>query len=610
MYENFGPSIDTRQVTFTVFLPDNTVDPSQYVRGGSPKIKEIRVTGDFQKQLGGTDWDLSTAPVMHRTPHPKGWLYTFTIEEDLPDGFYQYKYFVNFENGTTRFCSDPCTKYGGRDQHENSAFVIGGQTTTVTPIATRLPPKQLIMYELMIDDFTKEFLGNRAPIDAVQDKLDYLEDLGVNAIEFMPWTAWPGKGFSWGYDPFQFFSVEYRYVHDASNPFDKLFKLKTLINHLHARNMHVIMDGVFNHVRAGINPNRGFPYRWLYQDPGDSPYIGPFERGGFFEEFDYQNTCTQEFIRDVCLYWLNTYEIDGIRFDFTLGFYRSDDPTVGITKLMADVKDSLSQQGKMNIALMLEHLTDNRFQAIDDTNRICATGCWFDPFMFKSFDYARNGHIDRDLLRILNANMDYAEGKGSVTYIENHDHSAIVQEAGGRERWYKTQTSAIALLTAPGTVMIHNGQEFGEDYFLPSSGPDRVRPRPLRWSERSTDSSDFVGNRLYSMYRKLIQIRKQHPSLCSSNFFPFPFNHPDGYGVFPENDVVVYHRYGRSLHGQLERFIIILNYSDFDQRVTIPFSSNGVWEDLLNEGTDLVQDFRLLQQTINSNWGKIYYQGS
>ena len=112
------------------------------------------------------------------------------------------------------------------------------------------------------------------------------------------------------------------------------------------------MDGVFNHVRAGINPNRGFPYRWLYQDPGDSPYIGPFERGGFFEEFDYQNTCTQEFIRDVCLYWLNTYEIDGIRFDFTLGFYRSDDPTVGITKLMADVKDSLSQQGKMG--------TDNR----------------------------------------------------------------------------------------------------------------------------------------------------------------------------------------------------------------------------------------------------------
>ena len=61
MYENFGPSIDTRQVTFTLFLPDNTVDPSQYVRGGSPKIKEIRVTGDFQKQLGGTDWELSTA---------------------------------------------------------------------------------------------------------------------------------------------------------------------------------------------------------------------------------------------------------------------------------------------------------------------------------------------------------------------------------------------------------------------------------------------------------------------------------------------------------------------------------------------------------------------
>jgi pullulanase/glycogen debranching enzyme len=140
--------------------------------------------------------------------------------------------------------------------------------------------------------------------------------------------------------------VEYRYVHDKSNPLDKLYKLKTLINELHKRNIHVIMDGVFNHVRAGMDPNRGFPYRWLYQNPEDSPYIGQFERGGFFEELDYDNKCTQEFIRDVCVYWLDEYEIDGIRFDFTLGFYREGDPKHGITKLLSDVKDYLSQKGK------------------------------------------------------------------------------------------------------------------------------------------------------------------------------------------------------------------------------------------------------------------------
>ena len=81
---------------------------------------------------------------------------------------------------------------------------------------------------------------------------------------------------------------------------------------------------------------------------------------------------------------------------------------------------------------MLEHLTDNRFEAIDDTNRICADGCWLDPVMFKSFLYARTGNIDGDVLRILNANLDFAAGKSPVTYIENHDHSTIVREAGGR----------------------------------------------------------------------------------------------------------------------------------------------------------------------------------
>jgi hypothetical protein len=52
--------------------------------------------------------------------------------------------------------------------------------------------------------------------------------------------------------------------------------------------------------------------------------------------------------------------------------------------------------------------------------------------MFKSFEYARSGDIDGKILRILNSNLDYAQGKAPVTYIENHDHSTLVREAGGR----------------------------------------------------------------------------------------------------------------------------------------------------------------------------------
>jgi len=605
MYEQFGAVVDQDKVEFKLFFPDNTVDPTQYVRGGLPRISEIRVRGDFQSHLGGQDWELATAPVMTKVAHPKGWLYTCKIDPALPEGFYQYKYFVTFENATTRWCGDPCTKYGGSDEHENAGFAIGGNTTTVNPIPQRLPPRDLVLYELMIDDFTSEFRGSRAPVDAIKDRLDYLQELGVNGIEFMPWTSWPGGDFSWGYDPVQFFAVEYRYIHDPTSPADKLYRLQTLINELHARNMHVIMDGVFNHVRAGSDPNHGFPYLWLYMNPADSPYIGAFARGGFFDEFDYHNGCVEEFIRDVCGYWLDAFQIDGIRFDFTLGFFQEGNPNVGITKLVSDLKARLAQERRDNTALMLEHLTDNRFDAIDDTNQICADGCWLDPFMFKSFEYARSGNIDGEILRILNANLDYAQGKAPVTYIENHDHSTVVREAGGRGRWFKTQPSAIALLTSSGIALLHNGQEFGEDYFLPSDGPDRVQPRPLRWNAHS---QDFVGSRLYALYEKLIRIRKEHPSLRSPNFFPFPFNHPDGYGTFPDKDVVVYHRYGQATDGQFERFIVVINYSDVDQFIDIPFSVNGSWDDLLNEQSAVVENFRLFNQQINSNWGRIYYR--
>src|SRR5436305_10968431 len=91
------------------------------------------------------------------------------------------------------------------------------------------------------------------------------KNLGFNAIEFMPWTAWPEDNFSWGYDPYAFFTVEHLYYQDPTAELDKLYRLKRLIDEFHRRGMHVIMDGVFNHVQAGQTPDRGFPYFWLYQ---------------------------------------------------------------------------------------------------------------------------------------------------------------------------------------------------------------------------------------------------------------------------------------------------------------------------------------------------------
>ncbi len=133
----------------------------------------------------------------------------------------------------------------------------------------------------------------------------------------------------------------------------------------------------------------------------------------------------------------------------------------------------------------------------------------------------------------------------------------------------------------------------------------RVVSRPLHWREFS---QDFIGQRLYHLYQQLIKIRAEHPALRSGNFFPYHSNHPDGYGAFLHQDVVIYHRFGQGNNNPLERFIIVLNYSDFAQYVDIPFSSNGEWQDLLNQDRVVVRDFRLHNQRINSNWGRIYCQ--
>jgi pullulanase len=608
MYETFGPVVTGNTVEFRLFFPDNTRDPSQYTRGGSPRIQRIQIAGDFQTRIGGNNWDYRNAPEMVRNEHPNGWLYAYEIPE-LPEGFYHYKFFVTFEDGTTRWCGDPCARHSvGAD--ENAGFIIGGDTTTVNSIPNRLPQKDLVLYELMIDDFTRGYRGDTVPIDAVGDRIDYLEDLGINTVAFMPFTAWPGAGFSWGYDPFLFFSVENQYVHDDSEPLNKLYKLKTLINELHRRNIGVIMDGVFNHVTRGPSPGSGFPYYWLYLNPADSPFIGRFSGGLFFEDLDFNNNCVQQFIFDVCSYWLDEYQLDGIRFDYSLGFYREGDYEHGITRLIRELRNHLEQTGRSNISLNIEHLTDDRYQAINDTNLICATGCWFDQFLLECFNFLRSQNIDPRILRILNSNLDFAPGKGPITYIENHDHATFVNVAGGRSMWWKMQPYAIALLTSPGAVIIHNGQEFGDDNYMPESGPDRVQSRPLNWQY----STDYAGETLRNLYRRLIFIRKNYPALRSANFYPWPYDYSqvnfnaEGYGIDTDRDVVIYQRWGNALDGQTERFIIVINFSNADQFVDIPFPSNGNWEDLLNGTASNVQQNRIYNQRINSNWGRIYYR--
>jgi 1,4-alpha-glucan branching enzyme len=607
LYEQFGAAVDNSSVEFRLFIPDNTIDPNQYRRGGPCRLRSVRVVGTFQIKLGQKAWEVTNAPLLQRRPHPHGWLYVFKIAQ-LADGFYEYKYFVEFENGTTRWCSDPCSKYDG-SHAQNSAFVIGGNDMTPQPLAKRLPLRDLVIYEMMLDDFTRGYRKDRAPLDAVEDKLTVLRNLGINAIEFMPWTAWNNDDFSWGYNPYAFFSVEHAYYNDPKSPLDKLFRLKRLVDKIHQMGMHVIMDGVFNHVDAGQNPNKGFGYFWLWQVPSDSPYIGQFADSAYFNDFDFANECTNQFITDVATYWINDYKIDGIRFDYVLGFYKNSAQPVGITRVIQNLNQYATDNNLANMSFTLEMLTDNRYEAVGKTNEIQATGCWLDQFMWDSFGVGRSGHVWSKYVRALNSGKDFDVSRSPVTYIENHDHSTVTAQCGGRSVWWRTQPLAIALMTTCGATLLHNGQEFGEDYSFPENGSGRVAPRPLRWQY----FDDETGRSLRTLYQKLISIRHAHPALRSHNFYPDAYDERDtefnsqGYGVNEQNDIVIFHRWGKDDQGRLERFIIVLNCSEYEQVIDIPFSNNGKWDDLLNGGSVTIESFWLRNERISNHWGRIFF---
>lgn len=593
-------------IEFRLFFP----------KGFDPDISSIRVAGDFQSQLGGTNWDFPQGlPLTPRTT-PDG---TFWEAQTgvLTKGFYQYKYLVTFPDGNWRKVTDPCTRYGGSDS-QNSAVVVGGsQLAGNFPrrLANRKPLRDLVMYELMLDDFTDEFRGARAPLDAVVDKLDYLARLGFNAILFMPWTAWKNHDFDWGYEPFQYFSVAYRYANDLFQPAEKLSFLARLVDECHARGIHVIMDGVFNHVSFA------FPYADFYRQHSHCPFTGQF--GGQFpglQDLDFNNACTQEFVRDVCLYFIDRFRIDGIRFDNTTNFNVPND-VKGLPALLRDIAAYAADEDGPNFSLTLEHLA---MDAAEVTRGTEAHSYWDNELYARTFEFLWSGRVDRRLLQAL----DHARFLGfpeevPTQYLSNHDHSHVTWQAGARDnagldRWFKTQPYVMALFTGTSVPMVQNGQEFGEEHRLPEDDHGtgrRVVPRPLRWKF----ASDSVGSTLVQLYGCLARARRDHPGLRSNDIWPSPwadwqtrFN-PEGAGIDESKQVIIFHRWGRASEGVMENFVIVLNFSDQPQPVSVPFPLNGIWIDLLSDFNGswkpLVTNHRL-DFTVSSNWGHVFFRAT
>jgi pullulanase len=596
------------RVSFKIFFP----------KGFDPEVASIRVAGSFQQQISGhADWDFANGfPLTKDDSRPEGAFWSYTTPIPLNSDFYEYKYLVQFNDGSDRIVSDPCTRYGG-SENQNAAIVVGGSRPEDNVIndlsGGRRHLRDLMIYEMNLDDFTAEIRGERAPLDAARDKLNYLRDMGFNAILFMPWTAWQNRDFDWGYAPYQYFAVEYRYANTFRQRAEKISWLKRLISACHDLGLHVIMDGVYNHV------SMDFPYKFLYRTPENCPFAGIF--GKTFpglQDLNFNNACTQEFILDVCLYWIEQFKIDGIRFDNTVNFIDPDSQgSKGLFQLLQDIQDYLDQKGEQNFSLTLEHLS---MDAANVTNNSRATSYWDNALYERSFQYLWDDQIDSRFLNSLN-NRRYLHSSDKIPtiYLGNHDHAYVNWQTGARDnqgamRWFKTQPYVIALYASPGTPMVQNGQEFGEDHWIPEDDRGtgrRVVPRPLRWKKEA----DPIGANLKNLYQRMAEIRQQHRVLRTGDFYPDYWEEwqtqfsPEGYGVDTRRQLCIYRRSGLDENGKQQYFIIILNFSSQDQYITAPFPENGVWTDLLSDfkGTwqPNIQNFRL-DFIVGSHWGNVF----
>lgn len=198
----------------------------------------------------------------------------------------------------------------------------------------------LIIYELHVRGFTKHpssGVQNKGTFDGLREKIPYLKELGVNAVELMPIFEFDenmnqreidGKKLLeyWGYNSVSFFAPNTSY--NATEEYNhEGTELKTLIKELHENGIEVILDVVFNHTAEGNEKGptfcfKGFDNRMYYMLTPDGNY---YNFSGCGNTLNCNHPVVRQMILECLQYWTINYRIDGFRFDLASILGRNED---------------------------------------------------------------------------------------------------------------------------------------------------------------------------------------------------------------------------------------------------------------------------------------------
>lgn len=483
----------------------------------------------------------------------------FRTEIQLKDGSYQYKFRVQsrssfFEPDEWVDIIDPyATDIDSSSQ--NAVIVIKDGDRIVDDYIWQhddqnLPSDQeLVIYELHVGDFSGGEQDNKArgKYQDVIEKLDYLCELGINAIELMPVNEYPGDH-SWGYNPRHFFATESSY--------GSTFDLKRLIDSCHERGIRVILDAIYNHSESEAPLTKIDYDYWYHHSPRDPDNNwGPEFNYDLYDETLKIHPAWQ-FVGDNARYWTQEYHTDGIRFDAARQIANYE----VMHWIVKEVKKSAGIKPFYTIA---EHIPETT--AITNAEGPM-DGCWHDSFYHTIIAHICGDTFDLENLKdVIDCKRQGFMGASNVVnYLTNHDHNHSMAELGdrkifGEEAFKRLELGVAILMTSVGVPLIWMGEEFGEykDKTLESS--------KINWQLLDND----LNQNLFEYYKGLISLRRSNRALWTENIDFFHENSDD--------KILAYTRWNE----EGSRLVVIANFSDtFRAGYQISnFPANGKWHE-------------------------------
>jgi 1,4-alpha-glucan branching enzyme len=561
----------------------------------APLKENVFVIGDFN------DWKIKNNYQMFRNEE-NGMLWWLTIENLNPDTEYAFQYLIDgnlkVSDAYTEKVIDPWNdKYIPVSVHPRltypakadglvSVFQINRPQYQWEVTDFVAPAKEdLIIYELLIRDFTTE-----GTIKAAMNKLDYLQNLGINAIELMPIQEFDGND-SWGYNPNHFFAYDKAYGTRED--------YKRFIDECHKRGIAVFVDKVFNHA-TGVNP-----FAKMYwagnATAADNPWFNVVEKHPFnvFHDINHEYEGTRQFFKRVLKYWIEEYKVDGYRMDLSKGFTqknslgdvgkwgRKDDTRINIIK---DYHQAVKETNP-NAVFILEHFAD-----YDEEQILANDGMLLWRNMNHNYGQAAMGYSS-------NSNFVDSNGKGAmftnswVGFAESHDeermgYRMLAWGSGDLKTNEEARLKRVPLIMAfvtliPGPKMMWQFKEMGYEFSIDQNG--RTGRKPIPWAAFNASQAKQDA---YEASAKIVSLRTNYPQ------------------VFKEDNVTVQATVsnwsnGRKIIAQHPDLHVVA-IGNFDATATITatpgFTKTGLWYELL---TGNILDVKNLNRTISLTPGEL-----